>query len=99
MLSPPPKVQFNDFRIMKRWPATKNTGQLFAPFDTFFQGHVQTAAQAMTKLENRFGFCFQDRFRHQIASRIQNRHRDRCLMSIQPNLLSIIHEGAPSCRR
>ena len=66
---------------------------------SFFQDHVQTAAQAMNKLENRFGFCFQDRFHHEVASRIQNRHRARCLRNIQPQLLSIIHEGAPSCRR
>jgi hypothetical protein len=66
---------------------------------SFFPGHVQTAAQAMNKLENRFGFCFQDRFHHQVASRIQNRRRARCLWNIQPHLLSIIHEGVPSCRR
>jgi TolB-like protein len=49
---------------------------------SFFKGHVQTAAQATNKLQNRFGFRFQDRFHHQLAGRIQNRHRDRCLVNI-----------------
>jgi hypothetical protein len=53
----------------------------------------------MNKLENRFGFCFQDRFHHEVASRIQYRHRARRLRNIQPYLLSIIQEGASSCRR
>ena len=66
---------------------------------SFFQGHVQTAAQTVNKLQNRFRFRFQDRFHHQLASGIQNRRRDRCLVNIQPNILGVIHEGAPSCRR
>ena len=53
----------------------------------------------MNKLENRFGFRFQDRFHGQLAGRIQNGHRDRCLVNIQPNILGVIHEGAPSGRR
>jgi hypothetical protein len=31
-------------------------------------------------------------------SPIPNGHRDRCLMHIQPNILGVIHEGAPCCR-
>ena len=33
---------------------------------SFFKGHVQTAAQAVNKLQNRFGFRFEDRLHHQI---------------------------------
>ncbi len=64
----------------------------------FFQGHVQTAAQTVNKLEDGARFRFQDSFHHQLTGRVQNRRRDRCLMNIQPNILGVIHEGAPSCR-
>jgi hypothetical protein len=60
---------------------------------------VQTAAQAANKLENRFGFRFEDSFHHQLAGSIQNGRGDRCLVNIQPNILVIIYEGAPCCRR
>jgi hypothetical protein len=56
---------------------------------SFFTGHVQTAAQAADKLQNRFGFHFEDSFHHQIAGSIPNGRRDRCLMNIQPNILGI----------
>jgi hypothetical protein len=35
---------------------------------SFFKGHVQTAAQAANKLENRLGFRFEDGFHHQIPA-------------------------------
>ena len=65
----------------------------------FFKGHVQASAQPVNKLQNRCRFRLEDRFHHQLAGGIQNRSRDRCLVNIQPNILGVIHEGAPSCRR
>ena len=44
-------------------------------------------------------FRLDDALHHQIADRVQNRNGDRCLMNVQPNILSVIHEGAPLCRR
>jgi hypothetical protein len=44
-----------------------------------------------------FRFRFQDSLQDQLAVRIPNRRGDRCLMRIQPNILGVIHEGAP-CR-
>jgi hypothetical protein len=51
---------------------------------SFYQGHVQTAAQAANKLQNRFGFGFEDSFHHPLAG-ILNGRRERCWMNIQPN--------------
>jgi hypothetical protein len=64
------------------------TDQLDGPTGSFFAGHMPTAAQAVDKLENRFGLCFENGLHHQLAGRIQNGHR-----------LGVIHEGAPCCRR
>ena len=65
---------------------------------SFFKGYVQAATQATNELENRLGFRFENRLHHQISARIPNGHRDRCLMDIHPNILGVIHEGAPCCR-
>src|SRR5467141_803040 len=60
---------------------------------------MQAAAQTVDKLRNGCRFRFEDGLHHQLAGGIQNCRRDRCLMNIQPNILGIIHEGAPFCRR
>ena len=52
----------------------------------------------MNKLEDSLGFRFECGLHHQISARIPNRRRDRCRMHIHPNILSVIHEGAPCCR-
>jgi hypothetical protein len=62
---------------------------------SFFKGHLQTAPQPANKLEDGGRFRFQNGLHHQLAGGIQNGSRDRCLMNIQPNILSVIHEGAP----
>ena len=67
---------------------------------SFFQGHMHASAQSVDKLQDRCCFRFDDGLHHQLAGRVQNRSRDRCLVHIQPNILNFIqHEGAPSCRR
>ena len=63
----------------------------------FFAGHVQASAQSVNKLQNRCCFRLEDGFHQNLAGRIKNHRRDRCLMDIQPNILSVIHGGAPSC--
>jgi len=40
-------------------------------------------------------FRFEDGFHHQLAGGIQHGYRDPCLMYMQPNILSVIHESAP----
>ena len=65
----------------------------------FFEGHMQTAAQTVDKLQKGCRFRFEDGLHHQLAGGIHNCRRDRCLMNIQPNILGIIHEGAPFRRR
>jgi hypothetical protein len=62
---------------------------------SFPGAHVQTPAQTMNKLKNSCGFRFECGFHHQISTRIPNRRRDRCLMPVHPNILGVIHEGAP----
>src|SRR5260370_32759444 len=64
----------------------------------FFEGHMQAATQAVDKLQNGSRFRLEDGLHHQLAGGILNRCGDRCLMNIQPNILSVIHEGAPFCR-
>jgi len=55
---------------------------------SFFQGHLQTTAHSVEKLQNRCRFGFEDGFHHQLASRVQHGRRDRCLMNIEPNILA-----------
>ena len=64
----------------------------------FLQGHEQTATYAAQKLQKPIRLGFENRFHHQLAGRIQNRSRDRCLVHVQANILGIIHKGAPGCR-
>ena len=66
---------------------------------SFFKGHMQASAQSVDKLENGGGFRFEDRLHHQTTGAIKNHSGDRCLVNVQPNILGIIHEGAPFCRR
>ena len=40
-------------------------------------------------------FGLQDGFHDQLTSRIHHRDHDRCLTNVQPNILFIVHEGAP----
>ena len=61
----------------------------------FFESHIQAAAQTVDQLQNRFRFRFDNRLHDQLAARIQNGHGDRCLVHIEPNILSVAHEGAP----
>src|ERR1700722_4553852 len=59
---------------------------------------MQAAPETTQKLEYRLGLGLENGLHHQLAGKIQNRHRDRCLVHIQPNILGVIHEGAPCCR-
>src|SRR5215471_20303105 len=59
---------------------------------------MQAATQAVDKLKNRRGLGLENSLHHQLAGRIQNSDGDRCLVHIQPNILGIIHQGAPGCR-
>jgi hypothetical protein len=54
---------------------------------------------AIMELDYRTGTCWTLCLHHQIPARISNGHRDRCLMHFHPNILGVIHEGAPWCRR
>jgi serine/threonine protein kinase len=60
--------------------------------------HRDLKPQAANKLKNRLRFRSENGLHHQIPARIPNSHRDRCLMHIHPNILGVIHEGAPCCR-
>jgi ribosomal protein S26 len=66
---------------------------------SFLETHVQATAQTVNKLKDSFGFCFECGFHHQISVRIPNRRRNRCRMHIHPNILGVVNEGAPCCRR
>ena len=65
----------------------------------FLEGHTQAAAQSLDKLEQGGRFRFQNALQDQLAGRVQHRGGDRCRVNVQPNLLGVIHEGAPSGRR
>src|ERR1700674_2377375 len=65
----------------------------------FFESYMQAAAQTMDKLQNGHCFRFDDGFHYYLAGGIQHSYRDRCLVNIEPNILGVIHEGAPFCRR
>src|SRR5215469_10892362 len=88
-----------DSQPVRRFGCT--TAELKAMADWLNQccgGHVQTAAHAVEKLEYGLRLRLENGFDHQLAGGIANRHRDRCLMHIEPNILGVIHEGAPCCR-
>jgi len=59
------------------------------------EGHQHAVAQSGKELQNRSRPGLQDRFHHELAGRILNRDRDRCLVNIQPVILFAVHEGAP----
>jgi hypothetical protein len=61
---------------------------------SFFEGEMRAAAQPVNKLEDGCRFGFEDGLHHQLAGGIQNRSRDRCLMDVPPNIISVIQEGA-----
>jgi hypothetical protein len=63
----------------------------------FFKSHMQAAAQTVDESEKGVRFGLQDGFHDQLAAGIQHGHGDHCLVHIQPNILGVIHEGAP-CR-
>src|ERR1700733_2365675 len=64
---------------------------------SFLEGDMQASAKSVNELQDRCGFRFENRFHYQPAVGIENRSRDRCLVNVEPNILGIIHEGAPSC--
>jgi hypothetical protein len=66
---------------------------------SFLEGHTQAAAQSLDKLEQSGRFRFQNALQDQLAGRVQHRSGDGCRVNVQPNILGVIHEGAPSCRR
>src|ERR1700722_13399680 len=61
----------------------------------FLTRYMQASAQTVNKVQNRRCLCLEDRFHQNLAGRIENYSRDRCLMNIQPNILSVVHGGAP----
>jgi len=56
---------------------------------------MQTSAQSVNELQDGLRSRFENGFHHRLAGRIPRADRDRCLMNIQPNILGVIHEGAP----
>ena len=62
----------------------------------FLKGDLQASAQPVDKLQDRCRFRFEDRFHYRPAIGIENRSRDRCLVNVEPNILGVIHKGAPS---
>ena len=65
---------------------------------SLLKDHVQATAEAAEKLENRFRLRFENGLHHQVTAGIANRRGDRCLVNIEPNILGVVHEGAPCCR-
>jgi len=50
-------------------------------------------------LDQRDGaFGLQNGLHHQLTCGIHHRDHYGCLMNIEPNILFIVHEGAPFCR-
>src|SRR6266568_8192093 len=43
-------------------------------------------------------FGLQNGLHHELTRGIHQRDHDGCLMNVQPNILFIVHEGAPFCR-
>jgi hypothetical protein len=60
--------------------------------DSFLKGCVQTSSQSVKKPHNGCRSCLDDRRRHKLGGGIQNDHGDRCLVNIQANKRSVIHE-------
>jgi hypothetical protein len=58
---------------------------------SFLKGDVQTAGQPVKKLQKGCRFRLENGLHQEVAGRIQNHCRNRCLMNIQTNLLSGIH--------
>jgi len=65
---------------------------------SFFQGHLHASPKSTDKLQDACCFRLDDGLHDQLAGGIQNHRRDRCLVNIEPNILGVIHEGAPSRR-
>src|SRR5437016_1419060 len=61
----------------------------------FFEGHRQSSTQSRQELQNGCGFGFQDGFHDYLALSIHHRYADGCLMHVEPNILSTVHQGAP----
>src|SRR5437879_12932340 len=61
----------------------------------FFEGHGQNSTQSCKELQNGCGFGFQDGFHDYLALSIHHRYADGCLMHVEPNILSTVHQGAP----
>jgi hypothetical protein len=62
---------------------------------SFCEGYMQTATQTVNQLQNCFRFGFDHRLHDPLAVCIQNGRGDRCLVNIEPNILGVVHAGAP----
>jgi len=55
---------------------------------------MQLSPLPMQKIEQSAGFGFDDRFCYQLPGPIQNRHRNRFLVHVQPDILDIATQQA-----
>ena len=58
---------------------------------TFFEGHMQSPAQTVKKIENGGGVSGDHRLHHQLAVSVEHRYRDGALVDIEADILDAIH--------